>query len=341
MIFANAIPTRSTLQNAITTAYRQDETTCIENLLSQVVFSEEAQTRIQSTAAKLVEGTRQNRKKQGSLDAFLHTYDLSSEEGIALMCLAEALLRVPDKTTQNLLISDKISTAHWIKHFNKKNSLFVNAATLALLITGKIYSPLLKHKKSLGSPLIRPIILQGMKIIGKQFVMGTTIDEALQRAKPAEASGYRYSYDMLGEAAKTREDAEIYFKSYLNAIHAIGKASKEFTHITGPGISVKLSALHPRYELAKRDQVLNELAPQLLTLAKTAKEYNIGFTIDAEETDRLELSLEIIEKVFSNEALNGWEGFGLAVQSYQKRAPFVIDWLADLAKRYQIGRAHV
>lgn len=342
MIFANAIPTRSLLQNAITTAYRQDETSAVEALLSQTVFSEEAEMRIQSVAAKLVEGTRQNRKKQGSLDAFLHTYDLSSEEGIALMCLAEALLRIPDTTTQNLLISDKISTVNWMKHFNKKNSLFVNAATLALFITGKMYSPLKHQKKSLANSLsqisshfIRPIIMQGMKIIGKQFVMGRTIDEALQRAKPSESLGYRYSYDMLGEAAKTREDAENYFKSYLNAIQAIGKASQDLTHIKGPGISVKLSALHPRYELAKRESVLNELVPQLLTLAQAAKKYNIGFTIDAEETDRLELSLDIIEKVFSNEALNGWEGFGLAVQSYQKRAPYVIDWLADLSKRYK------
>lgn len=345
MIFANATPTRSTLQNAITSAYRRDETICVEHLLSQASFSEDALKRIHMTAAKLVESTRKNRKKQGGLDAFLHAYDLSSEEGIALMCLAEALLRIPDNATRDQLISDKISTAEWARHLNKKNSLFVNAATFSLLLTGKIYSPLLNHQKSLGktlqrfltrtsSHLIRPIIMQGMKIMGKQFVMGTTIEEALTRAQSSEAMGYRYSYDMLGEAARTREDAAQYFKSYQDAIEAIGNASKNLTHVTGPGISVKLSALHPRYELAKRDLVLKELVPQLLTLAKAAKKYNIGFTIDAEEADRLELSLDIIEKVFSDPSLEGWEGFGLAVQSYQKRAPFVIDWLADLSRHY-------
>ncbi len=346
MIFANAIPTRSPRQNAITNAYRRDETTCLEDLLTQALFSDNALNRIHHTAAKLVEGTRQNRKKQGGLDAFLHAYDLSSEEGIALMCLAEALLRIPDNATRDKLISDKLSTAKWARHLSKKNSLFVNAATVSLFLTGKIYSPLLDRNKSTlnsiqrfltrtSSQMIRPIIMQGMKIMGQQFVMGTTIKSALKRAQSSEAVGYRYSYDMLGEAARTREDAEVYFKSYQDAIEAIGAASKELTHITGPGISIKLSALHPRYELAKRDQVLNELVPKLLTLAKAAKKYNIGFTIDAEEADRLELSLDIIEKVFSDPALNEWEGFGLAVQSYQKRAPFVIDWLADLAKRNQ------
>lgn len=345
MIFTNATPTRSLLQNAITSAYRRDETSCLEALLPEATFSDDALQRIHERAARLVESTRQNRKQQGGLDAFLHAYDLSSEEGIALMCLAEALLRIPDTFTRDQLISDKISTAQWARHLDKKNSLFVNAATISLLMTGKIYSPLLDQKKSLGhtlqrfltrtsSHLIRPIILQGMKIMGKQFVMGTTIENALTRAKSSEAKGYRYSYDMLGEAAKTREDAAIYFKSYQDAIEAIGKASTGLTHITGPGISIKLSALHPRYELAKREQVLKELVPQLLTLAKAAKAYNIGFTIDAEEADRLELSLDIIEQVFSDPSLDGWEGLGLAVQSYQKRAPFVIDWLADLAKRY-------
>lgn len=346
MIFANAIPTRSPLQNAITEAYRRDETTCLENLLPQATFTPDALNRITATATQLVKSTRLNRKKQGGLDAFLHAYDLSSEEGIALMCLAEALLRIPDQATRDKLISDKISTANWARHLNKKNSLFVNAATLSLLMTGKIYSPLRDTKKSLGqslqrfltrtsSHLISPIIMQGMKVMGKQFVMGTTIEKALARAQASEALGYRYSYDMLGEAAKTREDAAKYFKSYQDAIEAIGKASQGLTHITGPGISIKLSALHPRYELAKRDLVMSELAPQLLSLAQAAKAYNIGFTIDAEEADRLELSLDIIEKVFSDPSLNGWEGFGLAVQSYQKRAPFVIDWLADLAKRNQ------
>ncbi|MEO8400993.1 MAG: bifunctional proline dehydrogenase/L-glutamate gamma-semialdehyde dehydrogenase PutA [Gammaproteobacteria bacterium] len=345
MIFEYPLEKRTPLQNAITAAYRMDETVCLETLLQQAAFSEDALQRISTTAQNLVVGTRENRQKQGGLDAFLHKYDLSSEEGIALMCLAEALLRIPDSATVDRLISDKISTADWAKHTGGKGSLFVNAATWSLLLTGKIYRPTLNTKKTLGASLqrlfsraggtvIRPIVAQGMKIIGKQFVMGRTIDEAITRAKAAETIGYRYSYDMLGEAAKTREDADVYFKSYQDAISAIGKASKDLNPINGPGISIKLSALHPRYELAKRERVLSELIPRLLTLAKSAKAENIGLTVDAEEADRLELSLEVIEKVFSDPALDGWEGFGLAVQSYQKRAPFVIDWLADLSKRY-------
>ncbi|HSW94422.1 MAG TPA: bifunctional proline dehydrogenase/L-glutamate gamma-semialdehyde dehydrogenase PutA [Gammaproteobacteria bacterium] len=338
MIFANAIPERSPFMNAITNAYRADETACLAPLIKEATLPPDALERIQKTAATLVKGTRLNRKKHGSLDAFLHAYDLSSDEGIALMCLAEALLRIPDRATQNRLISDKISTAHWLRHFNKKNSLFVNAATLALFIAGKIYASFSTRPhffSRAGSYLIHPFILMSMKGIGKQFVMGTTIEEALKRAVPFEAAGYRYSYDMLGEAAKTQKDAEQYFKSYQHAIETIGKASSKLTHITGPGISVKLSALYPRYEFAKRDQVLKKLTPLLLTLAKAARHYHIGFTVDAEETDRLELSLELIEAVFSDPALDGWEGFGLAVQAYQKRAPFVIDWLTDLAKRHK------
>ncbi len=297
MIFANALPTRTSLQNAITAAYRRDETTCIDALLPDATFSDESLQRIHVTATQLVKNTRQSRKKQDGLDAFLHTYDLSTEEGIALMCLAEALLRIPDKATRDRLIRDKISTAHWLKHFNKNNSLFVNAATLGLFITGKLYK-----SSHFLSPIIQPIIMQSMKQLGKQFVMGTTIEKALKRAESSEARGYRYSYDMLGEAAKTCEDAENYFASYQHAINAIGNTSKNLTPITGPGISVKLSALHPRYELAKRDQVLNELTPRLLALAKAAKTKNIGVTVDAEEAERVVLSLEIIEKVFRDEA---------------------------------------
>src|SRR3990167_8938973 len=345
MIFTETLKNRTPLQNAITAAYRMDETTAINNLLSQALLPNDALQRIHDRATQLVAGTRQNYKTQGGLNAFLHQYDLSSEEGIALMCLAEALLRIPDSTTANRLISDKISTANWAQHISASDSLFVNAATWSLLLTGKLYNPTLNNQKTLtaalqrfvsrtSSTLIRPIIMQGMKILGKQFVMGTTIEEALKRAQPVEAIGYRYSYDMLGEAARTREDAEQYFKSYQHAIETIGQIAKQGP-IKGPGISVKLSALHPRYEFAKYDQVLKELVPQLLTLATAAKNANIGFTIDAEEADRLELSLDIIEKVVSDKTLSGWEGFGLAVQSYQKRAPFVLDWLADLAKRYQ------
>jgi RHH-type proline utilization regulon transcriptional repressor/proline dehydrogenase/delta 1-pyrroline-5-carboxylate dehydrogenase len=342
----NEPPKQTALRDAITAAYRQDETECVNNLISQAQLPNEALQRITETAHKLVIGTREHRKKQGGIDSFLHQYDLSSEEGIALMCLAEALLRIPDNTTVDRLISDKISTADWKQHLNKNNSLFINAATWSLLMTGKVYTGTLNNQISsratinrlisrMGSTVIRPIIKQGMKIIGKQFVMGRTIDEAINRAKALEATGYRYSYDMLGEGARTQEDADKYFISYQNAIAAIGKAANGSGPMSGPGISIKLSALHPRYELAKKDRVMRELAPLLLKLAQLAKAQQISLTVDAEEADRLELSLDLIETVFSDASLNGWEGFGLAVQSYQKRAPFVLDWLADLAKRYQ------
>lgn len=337
---------QSPLRDAITAAYRTDETAHVNELVKQATLSANALQRIDETAKKLITETRERRKKQSSIDAFLNQYDLSSEEGIALMCLAEALLRIPDTETIDRIISDKLSNADWLQHISKDHSLFINAATWSLMLTGKVYAPTLSKEQSLGATLkrllsqaggtiIRPIILQGMKIIGKQFVMGRTIEEALARAKKLENKGYRYSYDMLGEAARTAEDADKYYHSYQDAILAIGKASQQLDPITGPGISVKLSALHPRYEVAKRERIMNELAPRLLSLAKLAKEQNIGFTVDAEEADRLELSLDIIEKVFSDPALFGWEGFGLAVQSYQKRAPFVIDWLADLSKRHQ------
>lgn len=334
------------LRDAITRAYREDETRCIDSLLSNITLSDDALQRIQETAKQLVNETRLRRKKQVGLDAFLHEYDLSSDEGIALMCMAEALLRIPDTETIDRLISDKISTADWQQHINQSDSMFVNAATWSLLLTGKVYAPTRNRNKSLnaalkrlfarmGSTLIRPMVLQGMKIIGKQFVMGRTIDEALERAKETEAQGYLYSYDMLGEAARTKADAENYFNSYQKAIDAIGHVSKHLNPMNGPGISIKLSALHPRYEFANREKVLEELVPRLLTLAEAAKSYNIGLTIDAEEADRLDLSLDVIEAVFCNPSLDGWEGFGLAVQSYQKRAFYVLDWLIDLAKRKQ------
>lgn len=336
--------TENALRHAITQAYRADETHCINALIYQAQFSTDALERINKTATQLVLETRKHRKQLGGLDVFLHEYDLSSEEGIALMCLAEALLRIPDNETIDRLISDKISTAEWDQHLNTKDTLFVNAATWSLMLTGKIYAPTLDHQKTLtsslkrlisraGGSVIRPLILQGMKLIGKQFVMGRTIEEALTRARKNEALGYRYSFDMLGESARTKADAQIYFNHYLKAIHAIGQSAKNGNPITSPGISVKLSALHPRYEYTQTAQVMQELVPLLLELSQAAKQYNISLAVDAEEADRLELSLDVIEKVFSDSSLNGWEGFGLAVQSYQKRAPFVLDWLANLAKQ--------
>ena len=188
----------------------------------------------------------------------------------------------------------------------------------------------------LGEPVIRSSVHLAMKIMGKQFVMGTTIDEAVERAKEAETKGYVYSYDMLGEGARTMRDAERYYDAYMNAIHALGKAANGRGPVKSPGISVKLSAIHPRYEFTHSDRVISELIPKLKTLALTAKQYDIGFTVDAEEADRLDISLDIIEAVFSDPDLGDWQGFGLAVQAYQKRAIFVIEWLEELARR--VGR---
>ncbi|MES2217301.1 MAG: bifunctional proline dehydrogenase/L-glutamate gamma-semialdehyde dehydrogenase PutA [Pseudomonadota bacterium] len=341
---------RETTQNgefdAINQAYRADETLCLQQLLPLAKFSADALQRIHQTAEKLVIATRKKSKRKGGLDSFLHQYDLSSEEGIALMCLAEALLRIPDNETVDRLISDKLGSADWEQHLNSNNSLFVNAATWSLMLTGKLYAPINLNETTLSATLkrllgrtssnvIRPIILQGMKIIGKQFVMGTTIKAALKRAQKFEAKGYRYSYDMLGEAARTAADAEKYFQSYVKAISAIGDSATQASPIENPGISVKLSALHPRYEYTQEERVLNELTPRLLELAKQAKAKNIGLTVDAEEADRLILSLKIFEKVFADPALTGWEGFGLAVQSYQKRCPALIDWLANLSRKHK------
>jgi RHH-type proline utilization regulon transcriptional repressor/proline dehydrogenase/delta 1-pyrroline-5-carboxylate dehydrogenase len=346
MIFESHHVQENPAFSAMNKAYRQDETLCIQQLLSTITFTPEASQRIGEMAETLVLSTRKNRKKQTGLDSFLHQYDLSSEEGIALMCLAEALLRIPDNYTADRLISDKLSSVDWQQHLGDSGSLFVNAATWSLMLTGKIYAPNLTDEATLfaslkrlisksGGTVIRPLVLQGMKIIGKQFVMGNTIESALDRARKLEAKGYCYSYDMLGEAARTEKDAEKYFRSYEKAIAAIGKVANNAGPIQGPGISIKLSALHPRYEYGNRERVFKELVPRLAKLAAQAKAQNIGLTVDAEEADRLVLSLEIFEKVFSDPALNGWEGFGLAVQSYQKRAPFVIDWLIALSQKHQ------
>jgi RHH-type proline utilization regulon transcriptional repressor/proline dehydrogenase/delta 1-pyrroline-5-carboxylate dehydrogenase len=336
------------LRAAILSAYRMDETECIENLLIQAELPLDSKQAIANNARQLVEAVRKQRIGQGGLDAFLYQYDLSSEEGIALMCLAEAMLRVPDSATADKLIRDKIVPADWALHQGKSESLLVNAATWGLMLTGKILAPsettglrgtLKRVLERTSEPVIRQAVAQAMKILGQQFVMGRTIGEALKRASEYEAKGYRYSYDMLGEAARTQSDADRYFSAYQQAIKSIGEASAASQNgqgiYQGPGISVKLSAIHPRYEFAKRERVLKELVPRLKELALQAKAANIGFTIDAEESERLDLSLDVIEAVFSDPALNGWEGFGLAVQAYQKRAMPILDWLIDLSRRYQ------
>ncbi len=330
------------LRKVINDAYRMDEGDCVEHLLDLAPLTRQQQKAVDKIARALVEEVRGARIGKGGIDAFLYTYDLTSEEGIALMCLAEALLRVPDKDTMDRLIRDKITSADWEQHSGKSDSMFVNAATWALMLTGKIVTMEEERTRNMrdifkrmagrsGEPVIRKAVSQAMKILGRQFVMGRNIEEALERAKEQEAKGYRYSYDMLGEAAHTQEDANRYFESYQKAINTIGKASKGRGIIQGPGISIKLSALHPRYEFSQRERAIKEITPKLMELALQAKAMDMGLTVDAEEANRLDLSLDIIEKVYGDSALKGWEGFGLAVQSYQKRALPVIEWLEDLA----------
>lgn len=334
---------QSDLQKNITNAYRRDEADVVKDLLQQIDISADLQQRIATRAHGLVEKVRTARTKDGGIDAFMQQYDLSSEEGIALMCLAEALLRIPDSATIDKLLKDKIGSANWSEHVGTSDSMFVNAATWSLMLTGKLYGQTGAEDKRLfsalksfvgrsGGGIVRKAVSQGMKLLGKQFVMGRNIKEALVNAKEAEGLGYLYSYDMLGEAAHTEKDAKRYFESYTKAIHAIGEYAANKGPIHGPGISIKLSALHPRYEVAKRERIMVELTSRLKALAVLAKKYNIGLTVDAEEADRLELSLEVIEKVFCDKELSGWQGFGLAVQAYQKRAPFVIDFLAEMAR---------
>ena len=286
---------------------------------------------------------RAKRLSQGGIDAFMAEYDLSSLEGITLMCLAESLLRVPDAATIDKLIQDKIAEGNWETHLKKSESLFVNAATWGLMLTGKVLDPKKYSEKTLARTLqsfiqtnsrlfIRKTIQQAMRIIGQQFVMGEEITDALKRAKENEANGYSYSYDMLGEAAYTRKDAEFYFEAYTQAIHKIGKAAKTQDPRLNPGISIKLSALHPRYEFAQHQRVFKELLPKVKTLCSIAKQYQIHLTIDAEESERLELSLKIFESLAQDSDLESWEGLGLAVQAYQKRAFFVLDFLFELAQ---------
>jgi len=331
------------LRAAINHAYRVDELSLITELCDKAALERQQLDSINTSATKLVQSVRSERKKSTGIDSFLTEYALSSDEGIALMCLAEALLRVPDSATIDNLIKDKLARGDWKSHRGQSESFFVNATTWALMLTGKVLTPekaqttltksLMKLVNRSSEAVVRAAVDKAMRIMSKQFVMGRTINEALTRAKKKEDLGYRYSYDMLGEAALTSVDASRYFEAYKNAIEAIGKkADKNADIYQRAGISIKLSALHPRYNESQYERVMVELPIKLLALARLAKDYDIALTIDAEESERLDLSLDVIEKVFNDDSLNGWNGFGLAVQSYQKRAFYVLDWVAALAR---------
>ena len=342
-MFQFAHPTQSPLRQAITQAYRRDETEAVTDMLERAQMTEAERAAASELARKLVTQVRANRTKANGVDALMHEFSLSSAEGIALMCLAEALLRVPDAATRNELIQDKLSGGNWQSHLGNSPSLFVNASAWGLLLTGKLTShssdTLAGSLKSVlakgGAPLIRKSMDYGMRLMGKQFVSGQTIEEALANGKEREKMGYRYSFDMLGEAAMTAADAERYYQDYVNAIHAIGKDAQGAGVYDGNGISVKLSAIHPRYVRAQHSRVMSELLPKLKQLFVLAKQYDIGLNIDAEEANRLELSLDLVAALVADPDLAGYNGIGLVVQAYQKRCPFVIDYLIDLARQHK------
>ena len=343
MMFDTDRPEGPARRAAIEAAYRADETRIVDARLAEARVDEAARGRIAAQARELVVAVRRKQSGQGGIESFLHEYKLSSKEGIVLMCLAEALLRIPDADTADKLIRDKLANADFKRHLGSSDSLFVNASTWALMLTGKVVgwgdgdrddltNTLGRLVSQAGEPVIRQAIMQAMRIMGRQFVMGRTIGEALERAKPAEAKGYRHSYDMLGEGARTMRDAERYLAAYDNAIAAIGKEAAGREIFAGPSISVKLSAIHPRYTFAQRGRAIPEVAEKLAHLARHAKSVGIGLTVDAEEADRLDISLDVLARVAADSSIAGWDGLGLAIQAYQKRCRPLIDWLAETAR---------
>ena len=317
-----------------------DEREVLAALVSDADIGPALRQRAQARAISLIERIR-SAGNPGLMELFLAEYGLSTNEGIALMCLAEALLRVPDPGTIDALIEDKITPHDWKEHIGKSGSALVNASTIGLMMTGRILdednsasvSGLLNRTvKRLGEPVVRLAVRRAMREMGNQFVLGQTIGEALARGAEETARGFRYSYDMLGEAALTAADADAYFEAYAHAIRSIGASATGDAMHARPGISVKLSALHPRYEVAKHERLQRELAPRLNALARMAREANLGLNVDAEESQRLEISLQVIRDAFADPALAGWDGFGVVVQAYQKRAAPVLDWLYALAR---------
>ena len=329
---------------SIRAAYLADERQLATELAEEAKVDARRSASIAARARTWVEAVRERRQTIAGVESFLHQYDLSTEEGVLLMCVAEALLRIPDVETADLLIRDKLSRGDWERHLGASDSLFVNASTWGLMLTGRIAridtrdarDPKAWYERIVaraGEPVVRVALRQAMKMMAEQFVMGRTIDEALARSRQGSNAQLRYSFDMLGEAALTTEDAKRYFAAYSNAIATIGRSvtDRAAPIYAQPSISVKLSALHPRYEYAQRTRVFAELLPVIVELARAARESGIGMTIDAEEAERLELSLELFARARRDAALGDYEGLGLAVQAYQRRARAVIAWVAALA----------
>ncbi|MGB3472587.1 MAG: proline dehydrogenase family protein, partial [Erythrobacter sp.] len=329
-------------------AYREDEETCIAARLEQAGPAKRVSGDAAEVAVQLIEGARAH--KASGVDAFLQQFGLDTEEGIALMCLAEALLRVPDSETADALIKDKIGTIDWSEHLGESSSTFVNAATFSLMLTGEVLEQPEAHQKGMGStlkrtmnrlgePVIRKATLQAMRIMGGQFVFGRDIGEALKRAAPERAKGLTHSFDMLGEAAMTFADAAKYREAYAGALDRLAKEADAGMGAS-PGISVKLSALHPKYSYLHAEEARRDIVPIVRELAEKARDADIHFTIDAEEAERLELSLDIIEALVADDSLftrpdgSRWDGFGLAIQAYQKRGVPLCDWIGKLARRH-------
>ena len=327
------------MPQAFSAPFAPDDTASVNALLEASAGWTHEEAAVDNRARKLVEGIRKAAGGIGGVEDFLREFGLSSREGLALMILAEALLRVPDAKTQDRLIEDKIGTGDWANHEGGEDRMLTAASAWALGISARIIRPgetpqgvMAGMVKRLGAPAVRTATRQAMRFLGRHFVLGETIEDALERARAFEKKGYRHSYDMLGEGARTSDDAERYFKSYADAIEAIGRKAGNKKLPDRPGISVKLSALHPRYQPIQRERVMKEIVPKVVALARQAQSFDLNLTIDAEEAERLELSLDVIDAVAKELDFKGWEGFGLAIQAYQKRTLAVIEHIDQLAQ---------
>lgn len=344
VLFDSPPPSPSPARRAIRVLHRRAEPEVLEPLLARAALNDTDGPKVLERARTLARAARTRIERGGGIEALFDEYGLSSEEGVLLMCLAEALLRIPDAPTQEQLIRDKLARGQWDAHLGRDRSVFVNTSTWGLLLTGRVVhlaadsdqapTAVLKRLAArLGEQLARLALLEAMGVLARHFVAGADIRDALRRRPDDEA--LRYSYDCLGEAARGRRDAERYWHAYHEAIAVVAASAPGATdRFAAPGVSVKLSALHPRFEHAQRSRVLADLVPRLLGLAQAARDAGLQLTVDAEEADRLELTLDVYEAVYADTSLGGWQGFGLAVQAYQKRAPAVLEWLAELAERY-------
>ena len=320
-------------------AYAPEDRALATRLLPAARLDAAQEERIDRTATRLIEAIRANDDPLGGVEDMLREFALSTKEGLALMVLAEALLRVPDARTADQFIEDKLAQGDFIHHETRSSAFLVNASAWALGMSARVIQPgetpqgtIGRLTKRLGAPAVRAATRQAMRLMGNHFVLGETIEAALSRAQPHSSRHQRYSFDMLGEGARTADDAARYFNSYSSAIAAIGRTADDRPLPDRPGISVKLSALHPRFEAVSRARVMSELVPRLIDLARQAKSHDLNFTVDAEEADRLELSLDVIAAALGDSSLAGWDGFGLAIQAYQKRASDVIDYVDALAR---------